>query len=218
VTQEAEDRPDVDAHDRAAQVVGPRQPVAQPMRQGQHPLPHRHRREDVVDHVRGAVRHSAPATTRADRPPFTAEGHDPIETTLFAAEAREAAGQAPAAQKLAKLLLDKPRQAFPVAQTGGLRAEGLEVIADHLVHDTLRGNPRLIRRRQGVHAVPGAQRMPVGIPEENGGYAPAGPFGQAISAHVRRTGTRNGCRQASWPAPGGCRRRTRDTLGSARSR
>ena len=31
-------------------------------------------------------------------------------------------------------LLDEPGQPFPVAQTGGLRAEGFEVIADHLAH------------------------------------------------------------------------------------
>jgi len=46
--EEAEDRPDADTDDRAAQVVVPREPVPQPMRQRQHPLPHRHPREDVV--------------------------------------------------------------------------------------------------------------------------------------------------------------------------
>ena len=49
-------------------------------------------------------------------------------------------------------LLDEPGQPFPVAQTGSLRAEGLEVIADHLVHDTLRRHPRLISRRGLGHA------------------------------------------------------------------
>jgi hypothetical protein len=34
-------------------------------------------------------------------------------------------------------LLDEPGQPLPVAQASGLRAEALEVIADHLVHDAL---------------------------------------------------------------------------------
>ena len=58
----------------------------------------------------------------------------------------EAAGQAAAAEEVAELLLDESRQPFPVAQTGGLRAERLEVIADHLVQHALRGIPRLIGR------------------------------------------------------------------------
>jgi len=49
-------------------------------------------------------------------------------------------------------LLDKPGQPFPVAQTGGLHAEGFEVIADHLEHDALRRRPRLIGRRGLGHA------------------------------------------------------------------
>ena len=39
-----------------------------------------------------------------------------------------------------------PGQSFPVTQTGGLHAERLEVIADHLVQHALRGIPRLILR------------------------------------------------------------------------
>ena len=49
-------------------------------------------------------------------------------------------------------LLDEPGQPFPVAQTGGLCAEGFEVIAHHLVHHTLRRHPRLIGRRWLGHA------------------------------------------------------------------
>jgi hypothetical protein len=45
-------------------------------------------------------------------------------------------------------------QAFAVAQAGGLRAEGLKVIADHLVQHALRGRPRLICRRWTDHAAP----------------------------------------------------------------
>jgi hypothetical protein len=43
-------------------------------------------------------------------------------------------------------LLDEPGQPFSVAQTGGLRAEGFEVIADDLVHHALRRRPRLVCR------------------------------------------------------------------------
>jgi len=44
-----EHRADEDANHRAAQVVIPRQPIPKPMRQRQHPLTYRHRREHMVD-------------------------------------------------------------------------------------------------------------------------------------------------------------------------
>jgi len=152
VAQETEHGPNGNTHDGATQVVIPRQPVAQPRRQRQHPLSHRHRREHVVHQVRGAFRHPAPGAARAGRPPFARKRDEPIQPTVITAKTRKAARQAPASQHLAKLLLDDPGQPFPVAQTGGLRAEALEVMADHLVHDALRRHPRLIGRRGLGHA------------------------------------------------------------------
>jgi len=83
---------------------------------------------------------------------ITRKRDEPIQPTVITAKTREAAGQAPASQQRAKLLLDESGQPFPVAQTSGLRAEALEVMADHLVHDALRRHPRLIGRRGLGHA------------------------------------------------------------------
>ena len=113
VPEEAEDRPDADPDDRAAQVVVPREPVPQPMRQRQHPLPHRHPREDVVHHVRSAFRHAPPPAARTARSGLARERDQPVETTVVATEAGEATGQPSAAQKLAKFLLDEPGSPSP---------------------------------------------------------------------------------------------------------
>jgi hypothetical protein len=87
--------------------------------------------------VRGAFRHPASGATRAGCPPFAREGDEPIQPRVITAKARKAASQEPVARQHAKLLLDEPGQPFSVAQTGGLCPEGVEVIAHHLVHDTL---------------------------------------------------------------------------------
>ena len=55
---------------------------------------------------------------------------------------RKPARQPAALQKVPELLLDEARQSLPVAQTRGLRAKGLEVIAHDLVEQTLRGMAR----------------------------------------------------------------------------
>ncbi len=51
--------------------MAPGELVPEAMRQRQHPLPDRHIREHVVDQVRGALGHPAPATAGADRPTLT---------------------------------------------------------------------------------------------------------------------------------------------------
>ncbi len=116
------------------------------MRQTQDPLPHGHWREHTLHQVRGALRHAAPATARTKAAPFARERHEVIEAARPTSQPGEAAGQAAAAEKIAELLLDEPKQPFPVAQTRGLRAERLEVIPDHLEQHALRGIPRLVRR------------------------------------------------------------------------
>jgi hypothetical protein len=90
--------------------------------------------------------HAAPATTRAHRTPFAREGDQAIEAARRAPKPREAGCQSTTAEKVAELLFDEPRQAFAVAQVGGGRAEGLEVIADDLVQHALRRRPRLVGR------------------------------------------------------------------------
>ena len=98
VAQETEHGPNGNTHDGATQVVIPRQPIAQAMRKRQDPLPHRHRREHVVHHVRGAFRHPSPAAARAGRPPFARKRDEPIQPTVITAKTRKAARQAPASQ------------------------------------------------------------------------------------------------------------------------
>jgi hypothetical protein len=72
------------------------------MRQRQHPLPHRHPREDVVHHVRSAFRHAPPPAARTARSGLARKRDQPVETTVVATETGEAAGQPAAAQELAE--------------------------------------------------------------------------------------------------------------------
>jgi len=58
---EAEDGADGDAEHRAAERVVPGEPVAQAVRQREHPLAHGDVRQDVVDEVRGLLGHAAEA-------------------------------------------------------------------------------------------------------------------------------------------------------------
>ena len=44
-----------------------------------------------------------------------------------------------------RLLLDEPWQALPCAHTGGLRTEGIDMIAPDLIHHTLRWGWGLVR-------------------------------------------------------------------------
>ena len=116
------------------------------MRQTQNPLPHGHWREHMVHQVRGALRHAAPATARTKAAPFARERHEVIEPACRTPEPGDAGGQTATAEKVAELLLDESGQPFSVTQIRGLRAERLEVIADHLVQHALRGTARLIGR------------------------------------------------------------------------
>ena len=153
VAQEAEHRPHARADHRAAQVVVPGESVAQAMREAQDPLAHGHRREHPIDQVRGPLGHPPPATAAEQRnrakPP-----------------ARPAAPE-----KVAKLLLDEPGEPFAIAQIGSLRAECLEVIADHLIQHALRRLPRLIRCRHRGHAGLSAERVPRRGTRKDGGCA-----------------------------------------------
>ena len=76
----------------------------------------------------------------------TRERHEAVEAAGLAMKPRKPARQPAAAEELAELLLDEPRQAFAAAQPSGFRAERLEVIADHLVQHALLGTARLIGR------------------------------------------------------------------------
>ena len=58
---------------------------AQRDRQRQHPLPHRHVRDDVVDPVRSGLRHAPGAARGAESPALAAEGQQLVVAALAAA-------------------------------------------------------------------------------------------------------------------------------------
>jgi hypothetical protein len=118
-------------------VVGER--VAQPMRQGQHPLAHRQVAEDAVGQVRGEHRHAPAAAGGANPPPPAGEGDQDLARAAAAAEAGEAAGHDAAAQKGAQLALDEARQPRAAAALTGLGEKGLEVLAHHALQNAALG-------------------------------------------------------------------------------
>jgi hypothetical protein len=65
---------------------------------GQHPLPHRHVRDDVVDQVRCGLRHAPCAARGAETPPLAAERQQLVVAALAAAQPQEAVRQDAAAQ------------------------------------------------------------------------------------------------------------------------
>src|SRR5438876_5105351 len=111
---EAEDGAGVHAEHRAAELVVPGQEVAQAIGQRQHPLAHGHVRENAIHEVRGQLRHTPPATARTEAPPLAREGHQALEGTAFASNAREPSAERAAGQELSELALDEPRQTAPI--------------------------------------------------------------------------------------------------------
>jgi hypothetical protein len=105
-----------EARHRAAQVVAPRQQIAQPVWQGEDPLPHGDIREDVVHEVRRALGHPPAAATGAEAAPLAGERDQPLGPAGVAPEPGEAAGKEAAAQERIELRLDEPRQPLTVAQ------------------------------------------------------------------------------------------------------
>jgi hypothetical protein len=163
--QEAEHRAEEPGDDRAAQIVVPRQLVAQAEWETQDPLhpsaaaalgtpalPHGYIGEYVVNQVGGSLGHPAPAATRAQRPPFAGKRDEPVEAAVVAAKPREPTGQPAAPEKVLEFLLDEAGQPFAVAETGGLRAKGFEMILHDLVEHTLGGTPRLVVGGRQSHA------------------------------------------------------------------
>ena len=133
-------------HDRAAEGVIPGQSVAEAVRQAEHPLPHRHPREHVVDEMPGPLGHAPPATARTKRAPMTRKRYQPVEPTPRAPEPREAPAERATSQKVTKLVLHEGGETLPIAEVGRLRQKRLEVFAHHLVQDARGGLPRVVGR------------------------------------------------------------------------
>jgi len=162
-TQEAEDGPQRHAADGATQIMVPGEEIAQPVRQREHPLPHRDIGEDVVDEMRGPSGHAPSTAARAHRPPLAREGDQTVGATGATSKPSEPAREPAASQKAPELLLDEAGQPFSVAQAGRLGAKGLEVLPDDLVKDLSGWIPRRVAGRGERHARDKASRMPAAI-------------------------------------------------------
>jgi len=168
-SDDAEHGAHVHGDDRATQIVIPRQHVPQPVRQTQHPLSHRHVGEHMIHQVRRAFGHAPAATTGTEPAAFAREGHEAIVAAPIAMKPCESGRgrQASAGQKVAKLLLDEPRQAFAVSKRRRLCAEALEVFDDDLVQHAVGGLPRLVARRRLGHATRAGTHRASGRPMES---------------------------------------------------
>ena len=57
----------------------PGEPISQPIGQGEHPLAHRHPRQNRLDELAGVLRHPSAPATRAESPDLAREGHQTLE-------------------------------------------------------------------------------------------------------------------------------------------
>jgi hypothetical protein len=86
-----------------------RQPVAQAVRHGEHPLAHGDDGQHRVHEVRRLLGHAPAATARADGPRFTREGHEPLERAVVAPHAAKTAAERSTPEEVPELALDVRR-------------------------------------------------------------------------------------------------------------
>ncbi len=125
----------------------PGQRVTQPVRQRQHPLPHRQATEHTIDKMRRQFGHAPvrrkpmecepPATRRAESAPFAGEGHEQLVFTALTTEARQAVRPNPAGQELAQLTLDEGRQSIIATAQARLAQERFEVLPHDLMQESV---------------------------------------------------------------------------------
>ena len=165
-TQPPQHRTHEDGDDRATQVVIPRQPVAQAIRQTQDPLPHGHVGKHVVHEMCGALGHSGASATRTEAAALARKGDQPIQAAGRTAKPCKPASQRPAAQEVPKLVLNEPGQALAIPQARGLCAKGLEARLHDRVEDVLGRTPGFIARGREGHAPErGGERATKGAPK-----------------------------------------------------
>jgi hypothetical protein len=75
-----------------AQIMFPRQAIAQAIRQAENPLAHRGIGEYVIDRVRGPLGHPAATTTGTKSAALARKRDNPVEAVVVAPKPREAAG------------------------------------------------------------------------------------------------------------------------------
>jgi hypothetical protein len=95
-----------------ARVVG--QKGADPLRQGEHPLAERQRRQHLVGEVGGHLHRAAGVAGGADAAALAGEGHEALGGARVAADAGEAVGEDAAAEVGAEVFLDPLRGALAI--------------------------------------------------------------------------------------------------------
>jgi len=147
----------------------------------------------MIDQVSGSLGHPAAAATWTKRAALAGKRDQAVEAAVAAAKPREPAGEPATLKKIPELLLDEAGQTFPLAQTGSLRAKGLQVIVHDLVERTLRGIPRFEARRGCGHSRPEGGRRASEEPDEIGLNARARERHVADLAVLRRWRDRRSC-------------------------
>ncbi len=174
---------DEDAQHGAAEGVVEGEAVAQAVRHGEDPLPHRHDGQHGVDEVRGLLRHAPAATARTDGPRFTGERDEALEGAVVAPDAAKTPAERPAPEDVPELALDEGRDPGAVGRRGRLVEEAVEVRAHDLVEHRPGRRPR--RVDSGEHAE--AQPRPCRRSEGDGASA-SGPERRSCGSRAA-TGT-----------------------------
>ena len=138
----AEYGPQEHPDDGPTQGVVEGEPVAQPVGDGEHPLPDRDPGQDRLDEIRRLLRHAPPAATGADRAAFAGQRHEALERAVVAANPQEAVDEQATPQAAAELAFDEAGQADPVGARCSGGEEGLQVVPDDPVQDRVGGGAR----------------------------------------------------------------------------
>ena len=121
----------------------------QPSLANPHPLAHRHMGDDVVDQMRGALRHAPRPARGAESSALAAERDELVVAAIGAAQAQETVRQDAALKEGVELVLDELRQA---GAGGGLDLgkEGLGVLLHQAVQRALFGAVALVVERSAT--------------------------------------------------------------------
>ena len=126
------------------------------LRNGEHPLAHRKRRQDVIDEMGGGLDHTASVTGRTYAAALATERDQEVVATAGAAGASEAVRQNTAAQIGPEVSLDPRRDAAPHGiRLGGLCEKGLEVVLHQRKVTVV---TTIVRNRWGLNAAVGHTR------------------------------------------------------------
>jgi len=137
------------------------QKAPQPLRHGDHPLPHGHRRDDVIGEMRRRLCHVPAVAGRADAAALAGEGHDESLATARAPGAGEAEAEDPAGEIAAEFVLNVCRHG-PLGSFPPLKP-ALKVLGDNPVERRLLGPATLVaagRRGTAVRAASASRGKP----------------------------------------------------------